>query len=103
MDIKTELIFLSFHLNHMNAFTYIEKIMKMDSNVFSSLSTLSLSLSYFNGTCYVIQNIGRVLSKEKKSNLKYNKQVGFLIKLFLSKGNLYFIYRIQILSVNSMN
>ena len=66
----------------MNAFTYIKKIMKMDSNVFSSLSTLSLPLSY--GTCYMIQNIGRVLSKEKNSHLKYNKQVGFLYKLFLS-------------------
>ena len=100
---KTELFFFSFHLNHMNVFTNIEEIMKMDSNVFSSLSTLSLSLSYFNGTCYMIQNMRRVLKKEKNSNLKYNKQVGFLFKLFLSKRNLYSIYRIQVLSVNSMN
>ena len=53
--------FKKFHLNHMNVLPYIEKIMTMDSNVFSSFTILSLSHSYLDSTCNIIQEMGRLL------------------------------------------
>ena len=55
------ILWLFFFLTTMNVFSNIEKIITMDSYVFSSLTTLSLSLSYLNSTCNLIQSWVQVL------------------------------------------